>query len=112
MRAVAQAVPPSKAALSAAKPALGAASSPSTALVLHAPAPLQQQQQPQQAARVGPRVTQVSKKERQEQLKSVLEETMKLTNQLKEQLRIFERKGVCRLQKQHHFNSTHQASLI
>eukprot|EP00347_Sterkiella_histriomuscorum_P018555 403345066 len=37
----------------------------------------------------------INKKERQEELKQVLQETMKLTKKLKEQLKILERNGVC-----------------
>lgn len=37
----------------------------------------------------------INKKERQDELKLVLQETMKLTKKLKEQLKILERNGVC-----------------
>lgn len=37
----------------------------------------------------------INKKERQEELKQVLLETMQLTTKLKEQLKILEKNGVC-----------------
>jgi len=37
----------------------------------------------------------MNKKERQEELKKILMDTMQLTKKLKEQLEILERKGVC-----------------